>query len=371
MNIAIQAADLDARRIDGTRVYLLRLLERFGAIMPEKKWHIYHRRDFNPDLVPPKFPNYSFRAVSFPFFWTQTRFSWEIFQFRPERVFMPVQALPLFLPKGTESVVTIHDLAFKIFPEHFPSRDLRRLNWFTDFAVQRATRLIAVSESTKQDILKYYSSVSEEKIRVIHHGFDSELEGISKKEYEKKSVVERFKLVPKEYLLYVGAIQPRKNLRRLLDAFRIFGEKHPLAKLVLAGEAAWLSDDIFRTYKEHPFRERILFPGRVSFAERSALYANARAFVFPSLYEGFGLPILEAFAANVPVVCANNSSLPEVAGDAALFFDATKTDELVNTILDLWEDETKQNALIAKGREQLKKFSWDICAQETAEWIVR
>ncbi len=369
MNIAIQAADLDAERIDGTRIYLLRLLERFGAVMPEDRWHLYHRRKFNPDLVPPKFPNYSFRTIPFPFFWTQTRFSREIFRLRPDRVFMPVQALPFFLPKGTESIVTIHDLAFKIFPEHFPPRDLRRLNWFTDFAITRATRLIAVSEATKRDILKFYPTVNEEKIHVIHHGFDSGFEGTLEKE-QKNILVEKFKLVPKEYLLYVGAIQPRKNLLRLLDAFRIFGEKHLSSHLVLAGEAAWMSDDIFRAHKTHPFRERILFPGRISFVERAALYANARLFVFPSLYEGFGLPVLEAFAANVPVVCADNSSLPEVAGDAALFFDATKTDELTRALLALWEDETKRHALVVKGREQLKKFSWEKCARETAEWIV-
>lgn len=368
MKIALQAADLDSERIDGTRVYLLRLLERFGVMFPANEWHLYHRRPFNPSLAPPAFSNYSIHTVPFPFSWTQTRFSWEVFRLRADRVFLPVQALPLFLPRHTESIVTIHDLAFKIFPEHFPPRDLRRLNWFTDYAVRRATRLIAVSESTKRDILKVYPETREENIRVIHHGFDAP-PLISKE--QSTETLGKFNLVSGEYVLYVGALQPRKNLEWLMDAFVALAQKYPSARLVLAGEAAWMSEEIFRARIQSPFRDRIILAGRVSFAERATFYGNARIFAFPSLYEGFGLPILEAFAAGVPVVCADNSSLPEVAGEAALFFDAGKTDELAIVMLDLWESESRRKSLIEKGKSQLKKFSWDTCARETAEWIVQ
>lgn len=368
MHIAIQAADLDAERIDGTRVYLLRLLERLGTISPEESWHLYHRRDFNPDLAPPLFSNYTVRTVPFPFFWTQTRFSWELLHLKPERVFMPVQALPIFLPRETQSIVTIHDLAFKIFPEHFPSRDLRRLNWFTDFAVRRADRLIAVSEATKRDILKFYPKTPEEKIRVIHHGFDAP-PSISEEDSQK--TLKKFGLVPNEYILYVGALQPRKNLERLMTAFETLAQKYPSARFALTGEAAWMSEEIFRARNRNLFRNRIILTGRVSFADRAALYRSARIFAFPSLYEGFGLPILEAFAANVPVICANNSSLPEVAGDAACFFDAENIDELIEALFDLWNDEMKRQVLVEKGKEQLKKFSWNKCAHETAEYIIQ
>lgn len=374
MNIAIQAADLDAERIDGTRVYLLRLLERFGMIFPDNEWYLYHRRDFNPDLAPPDFSNYTVHTVPFPFFWTQTRFAFELFRLCPDRVFLPVQALPLFLPRRTESIVTIHDLAFKIFPEHFPSRDLRRLNWFTDFAVRKSTRLIAVSESTKRDILKFYPETNEEKIRVIHHGFDTSAESnagdVFAVKTEPEKVLEKFSLISREYVLYVGALQPRKNLGRLMEAFEILARKHPSVRLVLAGEAAWMSEEIFRARDRSPFRDRIVLMGRISFADREVLYKHARIFAFPSLYEGFGLPILEAFAAGVPVLCANNSSLPEVAGDAAFFFDAEKVDELAEALLNLWENEEKRIKLIGLGGNRLKSFSWDRCASETAEWII-
>ncbi|QQR77899.1 MAG: glycosyltransferase family 4 protein [Candidatus Moraniibacteriota bacterium] len=369
MSIAIQAADLDAERIDGTRVYLLRLLERFGAMFPDESWHLFHWRDFNPYLTPPAFPNYHIHTVPFPLSWTQTRFAWELFRQHPGRLFMPVQALPVFLPKGTQSIVTIHDLAFKLFPEHFPSQDVWKLNWLTDFAVRHATRLIAVSDSTKRDILKWYPHISESKIRVIYHGFDIPQEG-SVSQDEKMAILEKFHLTDGEYILYVGALQPRKNLIRLMEAFAVFGRSHPSAKLVLAGEAAWMSTKIFEAREKNIFRDRIVMTERVSFEERSVLYKYARIFVYPSLYEGFGLPILEAFASGVPVVCANNSSLPEVAGDAAQFFDANRSGILADILSELWNDISQRTTLITAGREQLKKFSWNKCAQETAEWIL-
>lgn len=156
-----------------------------------------------------------------------------------------------------------------------------------------------------------------------------------------------------------------------MEAFEVFGRKHVSVKLVFAGEAAWMSGQILRAQEHHIFRDRIIMTGRVSFEERTALYKHARLFVYPSLYEGFGLPILEAFASGVPVICANNSSLPEVAGEAALLFDADQSEALSDTLSQLWDNASMRSALIEKGRDQLKKFSWDTCARETAEWIIQ
>lgn len=370
MRIVVQAADLDAPRIDGTRIYLLRLLERFGALTPQHAWHLFHRKPFNPALTPPSFKNYEEHCIPFPCFWTQTRFSWEIMRRKPHRLFMPVQSLPFFLSTETESIVTIHDLAFKIFPKHFPTKDLRRLNWFTDFSVRQGTRLIAVSESTKRDILTFYPDVPEKKIRVIHHGFDPIPPSTQHHAREEMAALNLFHLSPKNYVLYVGAIQPRKNLLRLLDAFTASAERFPEMKLVLAGEAAWMSEAVFEAAQRHPFRDRIVITDRVSFQMRATLYRNARLFVFPSLYEGFGLPILEAFSARVPVIVARNSSLTEVAGNAAFFFDAQESSELQSAIETLWEDSRKREDLIARGTRELERFSWDRCASETASWIL-
>lgn len=371
MKIAVQAADLDAERIDGTRIYLLRLLERFGSIAPRDDWHLFHRKPFHAALAPPAQENYTVHTAPFPFFWTQTRFSFELFRLAPERLFMPVQALPLALPSRIESIVTIHDLAFKIFPEYFPPRDRRRLNWFTDFAVRKASRLIAVSHSTKRDILRFYKDIPETKIRVIHHGFDAVNSREPSHGAESDHMfLNRFSLSSNNFLLAVGAIQPRKNLLRLLKAFESCAREFPDMKLALAGESAWMSQPVFEAFKRHPFQNRIVLTGRVSFREREILYKNARIFVFPSLYEGFGLPILEAFSAGTPVISADNSSLPEVAGNAALFFDAKQFESLVDAIRSLWENTEKQKNLIDQGRKRLRRFSWDRCAQETARYIL-
>lgn len=367
MNIAIQAADLDADRIDGTRVYLAQLLKRFGSLAPDDRFHLYHRSRFNLELAPPVLPNYDVRAVKAPFYWTQTRFAWEMWKSEPERLWMPVQALPFFLPKGIRTTVTIHDLAFKYFPDHFSKKDQRRLHMFADFAVKKADKLIAVSESTKRDILKFYPDVDESKIKVIYHGFDSDLFQGSAMD---NGILKQYHLEAKKYILYVGAIQPRKSILTLLDAFALEREQHADMKLVLAGEKAWLWRETLEAIERHPFRDDIILTGKVCFKDLAALYAGAKMFVFPSLYEGFGIPVLEAMAAGIPVICSDNSSLPEVGGDAALYFDALNVQELASRIETIWTDDVVCESMIKKGFGNIKRFSWDKCAQETLEYII-
>jgi glycosyltransferase involved in cell wall biosynthesis len=375
MKIAVQAADLDGVRIDGTRVYLAQLLKRFGSLDATHQWYLYHRSHFNPELAPPAFPQYTEQVVTAPCYWTQTRFTWEMWKLRPEKLWMPVQALPFFLPKGIETTVTIHDLAFKYFSEHFPKKDQRRLNMFADFAVRKADKLIAVSESTKRDILKWYPEIDASKIKVIYHGFDLEKTGMLKQvqhdnESKEKSVLKQYALEPKKYLLYVGAIQPRKNILTLLEAFAVERARHADMKLVLAGEKAWLWKETLQAIEKHPFREDIIVTGKVSFTDLASLYAAAKMFVFPSLYEGFGIPVLEAMAAGIPVICADNSSLPEVGGDAALYFEARDASELTMHIESVWTDNVLCETMIRKGFENIKQFSWDRCAKETMAYIV-
>lgn len=367
MNIAVQAADLDANRIDGTRVYLSQLLKRLGVIGAMHQWHLYHRGQFNEALAPPNLPNYTVHTVTSPIYWTQTRFAWEMWKRKPEKLWMPVQALPFFLPRSVETTVTIHDLAFKYFPDHFPQKDQRRLHMFADFAVNHADKLIAVSESTKRDIVHFYPHIDASKIKVIYHGFDKDVfQNVTLDE----AVLHRYNLAPKTYLLYVGAIQPRKNIQVLLEAFELEHKRHPDMKLVLAGEKAWLWKETIEMIERHPFREDIVMTGKVSFQELATLYAAAKIFVFPSLYEGFGIPVLEAMAAGVPVICAHNSSLPEVGGDAALYFDALNVSELASRIESLWIESGLCEAMIRRGYENIHKFSWDKCAQETMDYII-
>jgi glycosyltransferase involved in cell wall biosynthesis len=369
MKIAIQVADLDSSRIDGTRVYIQNLLKYFGRISPTDNFWLYHKNEFNPELAPSFFPNYRVIQKSFPFFWTQIRFAWEIWHDQPDILWMPIQALPIFRRSRLKTAITIHDLAFKYFPRDFERKDFYKIDSFSNFAIRHSDKIIAISHSTKKDILKFYPEIPEEKIRVIYHGFDKEIFA-KERSQEEEQVLKNKLQIKGDYILYTGAIQPRKNLLILIEAFESLKKSSAFAgQLVLAGEKAWLSEKIVQKAKDNPFSQDIKLLGKVKFADLGILFRGASVFAFPSLYEGFGLPILEAFASKIPVVCANNSSLPEVAGDAALYFENNNTQDLAQKIQQILENPELKNSLIQKGLQQLEKFSWEKCAKETLEFL--
>lgn len=370
MKIAIQAADLDNKRIDGTRVYLLNVLKYLGQLAPKDEFIIYHKNNFNPELVPPNFSNYKIKKLKFFKLWTQTRFAYNIWKDKVDILWMPMHNIPLVRRKNLKTIVTIHDLAFKQFPKTFPKKDLFHLNLLTDLAIKKADKIIAVSQSTKNDILKFYPRIKEDKIRVVYHGFDGDL---YQKEFNiefANKILRSYKLKPKKYLLYVGAIQPRKNLITLIRAFEIFKKENKNnIKLVIAGGKAWSWEETIATVENSSVRDSIILTGRISFDDLSILQQNASVFVFPSLYEGFGIPVLEAFAASTPVICARNSSLEEVGADAVEYFESLNTQELSQKITKVLNNFSLQAKMIAKGRIQLDKFSWEKCAKETLEFI--
>lgn len=371
MTIAIQAADLDATRIDGTRVYLLELLRRFGPLSPETNFRLYHKGHFNPELTPPRFDNYTETALPLPNHqWMQTRFALEMFRTRPDKIFFPVQAVPVFLPASSEVTITVHDLAWRHYPETFTPRTRFKLDFLLNQAVARADKIITVSEATRRDLLAAFPTLDEKKTRVIHHGFNQERFSTPIEAPEKSRILTSYGLQDQGYILYVGALQPRKNLIRLIEAFGLLKASAPEAKLVLAGERAWLSAPIIALWESSPYRDDILLTGQIPFAHLPALYQGARCFAFPSLFEGFGIPILEAFASGTPVLTADNSSLPEVAGDAALYADAFDTGKIAEGLLQLWTDTTLRDTLRAKGTKRLEHFSWDTCAAQTLGYIL-
>ncbi len=369
MKIAIQAADLDATRIDGTRVYILNLLKLFGQIDSQDEFLIYHKKQFNPELTPPDFFNYKIIQKSSLFSWSQTRFAFEIWKDKPDVLWMPMQSLPFFRRKNLKTVITIHDLAFKYFPDFFPKSDLRKLNLLTDYAVKNSNKVIAVSESTKKDILQFYPEIPDDKIKVIHHGFDPKL--FSKKVLKENSdkILKKYFLEEEKYLLYVGALQPRKNLSLLVEAFGKIKENYPEIKLVLAGEKAWLWKDLMEKIDNSPYKKDIVLTGKIPFEEIRTLYQKAMIFIFPSLYEGFGIPILEAFASEVPVVASQNSSLSEVGQDAVSYFETKNQTDLENKILALLDSKEKRKELIERGLKRVKNFSWEKTARETLEYL--
>jgi len=218
MKIAIQAADLDCSRIDGTRVYIKNMLRFFGRLDKSSRFLIYHKKNFNSQLAPPNFSNYKIISQNSPFFWTQTRFCFSLLKEKPDVLWMPMHNVPYLAVKKIRTFVTIHDLAFKYFPEMFSFSELGKLNFLTSMAIEKSYKIITISQSSKGDILKFYPQVKAEKIKVISHGFDKGIYGEDKNLKEEENIKSKFKIGGK-YILYLGALQPRKNLEILIEAF--------------------------------------------------------------------------------------------------------------------------------------------------------
>jgi glycosyltransferase involved in cell wall biosynthesis len=316
--------------------------------------------------------NFKVKVMPFPIFWTQIRLSLEMFLHPPDVLFVPASALPLVHPKN--SVITIHDVAWRYFPESFTWFMRWFLEWSTQLAVKRAGKIIAVSESTKQDILKFYR-VNDRNIQVIYHGYETpspvllpslKLRGTGRTPSSLEGEG-RVRGLPEKYVLFLSTLQPRKNLAGLIEAFRLLKNDHPDLphKLVVVGKAGWKYESIIQKIKAN--KDLVVYLNYLPDEERLGVLAKADLLALPSFYEGFGMQILEAFALHVPVVLSNASSLPEVAGEAGLYFDPKKPMDIKQAIASVLFDKSLAEKLTAKGRERLKLFSWEKCAKETLD----
>jgi glycosyltransferase involved in cell wall biosynthesis len=275
----------------------------------------------------------------------------------------------VFLPHvklGYGTVVTIHDLVSFLFPETVPRKYSLYMRLMTRLAARSADRIIAVSHATKADLVQILR-VPPAKIVVIHEAVGPEFSRPPSNEAI-ASVVRRYGL-RSPYCLFVGNLEPRKNLPGLIEAFaqvlrRLEGAGLS-AQLVLAGTRAWLHAGIFRAVEAHGLGAAVVFTDYVPLADLPALYAGATCFVFPSLYEGFGLPVLEAMAAGAPVVAARAGSIPEVAGDAALLVDASAPGELAAAIEAVLTDAALRERLIMRGHARAALFEWNAVARAT------
>ena len=264
-------------------------------------------------------------------------------------------------------VLTIHDLAINKLKTVGAVKTtlVQKLLWKK--SIKRADDIIAVSNTTKNDIIEIYK-VPEEKVHAIYSGtnFDNEEKVLSEK--SKSEIEEKYKIKDTPFIFFISTIEPRKNIETLIRAFNYIRRREDTnLKLIIAGGFGWKYDEVLRLFETSEYKEDIIMPGYISKEEKKYLYENAKAFIYPSLYEGFGLPILEAMANRALVVTANNSSLPEVGGDAAFYYDnVLNYSELGNKIVEvinLSEDEKKKH--IEQGEKQAKKFTWEKCANQT------
>jgi glycosyltransferase involved in cell wall biosynthesis len=296
-----------------------------------------------------------------PFFWTQIRLAWEMKFCASDVAFFPVHILPFVHSKN--SIVTIHGLEYEYFPEYYPlwQRLYFRIN--LKYALKHAQRIIAITENTKQDLIKLYGG-DEKKIKVVHHGTE-----IQYSKLKIQSDILKFK-IQKPYLLYLGRLEQKKNIEGILDAYKILKEKYNIPhKLILVGAPGYGYKKI--KLKIRNFKLEIKELGYVDEPTKWQLLKNAEVFLFPSFYEGFGLPVLEAQAVGTPLVTSYNSCLPKIAGEGALFVDPKNPAQIAEAIKSIIDDKNLRDKLIQSGFENIKRFSWEECAKKTLEILVK
>lgn len=367
MKIAIDASELANRREDGTQIYLYNLLKNIACVDHTNQYYLYYQNEPKKII---EAPNFIHAIKPWPAYWTQSRLPFLLFRDRPHVLFMPIQTLPFVMPPQIKTVITIHDLAFLMYPQTFPAADRLKHKIFAWHAIRRADKIIAVSEATKKDILKFYHVVPE-KVRVIHHGYDKERFRPFQKQEDCDTInqVKHKYKIHKPYILYVGALQPRKNILGLVKAFELL--KNDAYELVIAGGKAWLYRELFEYARKTSARDNIIFTGRFETEELPALLWGAEVFVLPSLYEGFGLPAIEAMACGTPVITSNVSSLPEIAGQSAILVNPTKSEEIARAIQQVLESNEIKQKMRYSGLQNIQRFSWEKCAKETLEVVIQ
>ncbi|MBN1954004.1 MAG: glycosyltransferase family 4 protein [Anaerolineae bacterium] len=270
-----------------------------------------------------------------------------------EHLLPPLRTVPTLL--------TVHDLIFRHLPEHHKRLNRWYLNATMPLYCRRASHIIAVSEQTRQDLIAAYH-IPAARITVVYEAAAPHFRPQSAEAVA--AVRQRYNLPPR-YLVFVGTIEPRKNLGRLLETFEVVRAEGLSDGLVVVGRRGWLYGDFFTRLEQSPARDAVILPGYVPDAELPAIYAGAQALVLPSHYEGFGLPVLEAMACGTPVATSNTSSLPEVGGDAALYFDPDDGEAATAITRRLLGDADLQAEMRARGLAQAARFSWQRAARET------
>jgi len=364
MKIGFDISDLATERADGTTHYTYELAKRLPVIGDKHQWIL-----FTPALSEKlsnelRRDNVTIAKSPWPKYWTQLRLPWELYRHKPDLLFMPIQQLPYIRPKKMKTVAVMHDLAFHEYGEQFTYKDWVLLHIFSAHVARKADQIIAVSRATGLDMKEFYGR--EKRVSIVHHGVDIDcFKPVTGEEERKRSwneLRERYHQIDKPYILYVGQIQPRKNLIRLIKAFEKIAAQDEDIQLVIAGGHGWLRKPIEQRARNSKEAERIHMIGRVPDELLINLYWHAEVFALPSLYEGFGMPILEAMAAGCAVVTGNVSAMPEAARGAAVLVDPENSDSIARGIAEAIDNKEK---MILRGIDRTKDCSWDRTAKET------
>lgn len=356
LHIAIDASRSTVTRMTGTEHYsrqLIRhLIQHNDTRERPHSLHLYFRDAPADDLFPTS-QHVTTHVLPFARLWTHVRFAAALWRTRPDVTFVPAHTLPLAFPG--KALVTVHDLGYKHFPQAHPRRQRLYLDGTTRYSAQRATRVLADSQATADDLTRSYGTPAE-KIEVVYPGVEALPRGSS---YD---LFTRYPMLPPRYFLFIGTLQPRKNIARLVEAYRMWQSANVDSNtgLVLAGKPGWLYDPAWVQGVEN-----VYVLGYIPEELKEPLLRLAGALVFPSLYEGFGFPVIEAMHAGVPVIASNTSSLPELVGNAGLLVDPLESKSIAAAMDLLMDNVALRRKLSLKGLLQAQHFTWKRAAEKT------
>ncbi|MFC1645208.1 glycosyltransferase family 4 protein [Patescibacteria group bacterium] len=366
MKIGIDASRAFLKNRTGIEEYSYRVIKNLRDKLKNHQVILYLRKGQKEIIEKDNFDipnNWSVEEIRFPRFWTQAGLSIEMLLNPIDILFVPAHTVPIIHPKKT--IVVMHGLEYEFLPKAYSFWERLYMRHSIKNSCKWASRIISVSENTKKDLIDLYR-VSDDKIDVVYEGYDSSKNQISK--IKNQNTLDRLGIINGEYLLFIGRIEERKNIIGIIEAFEILKKEDRIShKLVLAGRGGFGYDKILRRVEESEFKKDIILTGFIEDSEKWELLEKASLFVFPTFYEGFGIPILEAQSVGTPVLASSNSSIPEVVNGSAVLVDPNDVIELSSGIRNILMSEELADKLSGNGLENVKRFSWDRCASEIAE----
>jgi len=364
MRIAVNTRLFLKGKLEGIGWFAHELLSRMVLQHPEHEFIFFFDRPYHKDFifapnVTPVVLKPQARHPALYILWTELAIPHALKKYKADLYFSPdgLGSLNTKVP----TCITIHDLAYKHYPQFIDKLHKWHYARYLPKFAKAAKKIVAVSEYTKQDVVQQFD-ITPEKIDVIYNGAITNYAPLSFA--EKQKVKEQY-TGGEEFFLFTGALHPRKNIINLLKAFVQFKRRQKSSiKLIVVGRMAWQFKEIVEAKERMPYKDDVIWTGYLEVAELAKLTASAYAMVYPSLFEGFGIPILEAMTCDVPVIVSNTSSMPEVAGDAGLLVDPTSPEDIAAKMMMVYKDEVLRNKMIAAARIQKQKFSWDISAEK-------
>lgn len=346
----------------GSGEFCFQLLSKLSKIDTSNEYSVFLPVEPSSDM-PKEKEKWKYVVFHSKKLWTLLDLSKKLKNYKLDVFFSPTHYLPLYT--SSPSVISILDVSYLYFPNLFKKKDLYQLRLWGGCSIKKAKKIITISNSSKNDIIKMYK-VNPDKVSVVYPGIKQDL-GLKIKDLSMNDLSKKYG-IKGDYILFVGTLQPRKNIVKLIEAFSLIrNHKSSIGdlSLVIVGKKGWQFEDILNAPKKYNVEDRVKFLDSVSDENLPSLYKNAFCFCLPSLYEGFGLPILEAMQYGCPVATSSVSSLPEAGGDAAVYFDPENVEDIKKSLESIIQSSELRDKLIKKGYEQVKKFSWEKTARET------